>query len=154
LRNRSPVLLNQPSWHEPTFLEAADETAAVGGDPCSAQEAVGADLPDPQERLAGVGHSQGVHRSGETRRQAALKEAREEAGLVGRVIGGAIGMYDYDKRGATYTVAVYMMEVLEVRSTWLEKSWRERRWHSLERAALLLKGHPVRSILKRVNRLL
>jgi 8-oxo-dGTP pyrophosphatase MutT (NUDIX family) len=91
---------------------------------------------------------------GETRRQAALKEAREEAGLVGRVIGGAIGMYDYDKRGATYTVAVYMMEVLEVRSTWLEKSWRERRWHSLERAALLLKGHPVRSILKRVNRLL
>jgi 8-oxo-dGTP pyrophosphatase MutT (NUDIX family) len=88
---------------------------------------------------------------GDTREQAALKEACEEAGLDGQLIGECIGTYDYEKRGANFTVAVYLMDVLEERSTWLEMRFRERRWGSLEEAALLLTGHPVRPLLDRVR---
>jgi 8-oxo-dGTP pyrophosphatase MutT (NUDIX family) len=88
---------------------------------------------------------------GDTREQAALKEAGEEAGLDGQLIGECIGTYDYEKRGANFIVAVYLMDVLEERSTWREMRFRERRWGSLEEAALLLTGHPVRPLLDRVR---
>src|SRR5688572_31397443 len=48
---------------------------------------------------------------GETVEQAALKEAWEEAGLIGRLVGDAIGSYEYDKWELKLTVAVYLMEV-------------------------------------------
>ena len=87
---------------------------------------------------------------GDTPEQAALNEASEEAGLEGQLIGGSIGTYDYRKRGAVYSVAVYVMKVLAQHREWDEMEIRERRWSALEEAATLLARHPVRPLLDRV----
>ena len=83
--------------------------------------------------------------------RAALAEADEEAGLDGRVVGGAIGTYEYEKRSRSLTVAVYVMEVHVERATWLEMRWRKRRWYSLKEAGARLKGHHVSALYERVR---
>jgi 8-oxo-dGTP pyrophosphatase MutT (NUDIX family) len=75
--------------------------------------------------------------------EAALAEAREEAGLEGRLLGNIIGTYEHDKGRLTLTVLVYVMEVLEERTIWHEMRWRERHWYSVDEAGTLLKGHRV-----------
>jgi 8-oxo-dGTP pyrophosphatase MutT (NUDIX family) len=84
---------------------------------------------------------------GDTPEQAALNEAREEAGLKGEIVGSAIGTYEYQKWEADLTVAVYVMNVREVDAKWLEMSFRKRRWTSLAKAEELLAKHPVRAFL-------
>jgi 8-oxo-dGTP pyrophosphatase MutT (NUDIX family) len=86
---------------------------------------------------------------GSTPEETALNEAWEEAGLRGRLTGDSIGSYKYEKWGATFTVAVYLMQVLDQRNRWQEASFRERRWTSLNDAILLLSDHPVRPLLDR-----
>jgi 8-oxo-dGTP pyrophosphatase MutT (NUDIX family) len=88
---------------------------------------------------------------GDSAEQAALNEAGEEAGIGGRLLGDSIGTYDYQKRGASFTVAVYLMEVLKEQPAWLEMRFRERKWWSLAEAASLLASHPVRPLLDRVR---
>jgi 8-oxo-dGTP pyrophosphatase MutT (NUDIX family) len=88
---------------------------------------------------------------GDTREETALKEAWEEAGISGRLIGEAIGTYEYEKWSATLEVAVYLMEVLKQQAAWRESSFRERRWMSFDDAASLLIGHPARSFLDRAR---
>lgn len=85
--------------------------------------------------------------SGETTEQAALKEAWEEAGLEGRLVGDAIGSYEYDKWGLELTVSVYLMEVTDAEDEWEESRFRERRWLPVETAFDMLKHHPVRPLL-------
>ena len=75
---------------------------------------------------------------GETSEQAALKEAWEEAGLTGRLVGDPIGSYEYDKWGLKLTVSVYLMEVTEQEDEWEESRFRER--------ALVAGGHGVRPV--------
>lgn len=84
---------------------------------------------------------------GETSQQAALKEAWEEAGLKGRLVGDAIGSYEYDKWGLDLTVAVYLMEVSGVEDEWEESRFRERRWSPVDTAFGMLKKHPIRPLL-------
>jgi 8-oxo-dGTP pyrophosphatase MutT (NUDIX family) len=91
---------------------------------------------------------------GDTPEQAALTEAYEEAGLQGRVRGGAVGTYEYQKRGAAFTVAVYVMEVDRTQSRWMEESFRERRWTPLPEATSLLEKHPARRVWDRAKPLL
>lgn len=90
---------------------------------------------------------------GDTHEQAALNEAYEEAGISGQLLGETIGMYEYKKYGASLTVAVFLMEVLQEEAAWREMRFRERRWCSLEEARALLDNHPVRSLLERVTTL-
>jgi 8-oxo-dGTP pyrophosphatase MutT (NUDIX family) len=92
--------------------------------------------------------------SGETREESALKEALEEAGVTGRIVGECIGTYDYEKRNAMFTVAVFLLEVLEELPAWQEMSFRERMWCSWEEAAAMLASHPVRPLLDRALDLL
>ena len=84
---------------------------------------------------------------GDTPEQAALNEAHEEAGLSGRLLGESIGTYEYEKGGTRLRVAVFLMEVLEEQPTWLEMSFRERRWLSVDEASTLLEDHCVWSLL-------
>lgn len=84
---------------------------------------------------------------GDTPEQAALNEAREEAGLNGEIIGGALGTYEYQKWEACLTVAVYVMRVRKVDTKWLEMSFRKRKWTSLAEAEELLAHHPARAFL-------
>ena len=85
---------------------------------------------------------------GETAQQAAAKEAWEEAGLKGRVVGNAIGSYDYSKWGLTLTVAVFLMEVTREADEWEESRVRQRVWTSLDQAVMRLKDHPVSTLLQ------
>jgi 8-oxo-dGTP pyrophosphatase MutT (NUDIX family) len=86
---------------------------------------------------------------GDTPDEAALNEADEEAGLEGEIVGDAIGTYEYTKRGSVFTVAVYVMNVLDQEKTWSEMSFRERRWTAVEEAQERLARHPVRPLLER-----
>jgi 8-oxo-dGTP pyrophosphatase MutT (NUDIX family) len=91
---------------------------------------------------------------GQSHTQAALAEAHEEAGLHGRVTEDAIGMYEYEKGPLRLTVAVYVMEVIEERTTWPEMRWRERRWYSIEEADALLRGHRIWALYDRIGPIL
>lgn len=84
---------------------------------------------------------------GETPEQAALKEAWEEAGLRGKLVGAAIGTYDYEKWGHELTVSVYLMEVGEEEREWEESRFRERSWSPMADAFAMLKKHPVHPLL-------
>jgi ADP-ribose pyrophosphatase YjhB (NUDIX family) len=84
---------------------------------------------------------------GETVQQAALKEAWEEAGLSGRLVGDAIGSYDYEKWEVKLSVSVYLMEVAEEEDEWEESRFRERRWWSVDTAFDALKKHHIQPLL-------
>ncbi len=84
---------------------------------------------------------------GETAQRAALKEAWEEAGLRGRLVGNSIGSYKYTKWNLDLTVAVFLMAVNGEEDKWQESQFRERRWMSLDEAFAKLKNHPVSSLL-------
>jgi 8-oxo-dGTP pyrophosphatase MutT (NUDIX family) len=104
-----------------------------------------------RKKSAKWGIPKGFIERGDSHAQAALTEAHEEAGLDGRVIGRAIGTYDYEKGPLRLTVAVYVMEVRKERTRWHEMRWRERRWHSLKDASARLRNHRVWALYDRVR---
>ena len=85
--------------------------------------------------------------AGETARQTALKEAWEEAGLSGRLVGDTIGSYTYDKWGFELTVSMFLMEVSSEETAWEESRLRERSWSPVDDAFAQLKRHPVQPLL-------
>lgn len=99
------------------------------------------------------GVPKGLVDPGDTHEETALKEAWEEAGISGRLIGKSLGTYQYDKWDATFEVTLYLMEVLEQHARWLEAGYRERRWTSFAEAASLLSEHPVHPFLDRARNL-
>jgi len=86
--------------------------------------------------------------SGDTHAETALKEAWEEAGLRGRVVGDPLGTYQYEKWGGILEVTVFLMEVHEQDDVWQEAAIRERRWISLSDAASLLIEHGAHPFLR------
>jgi phosphohistidine phosphatase len=75
---------------------------------------------------------------GEHPRQAAIREAEEEAGLLGVVPRKRIGRYLRVKGNHRCQVDVYLMRVTEVLESWLEDKLRRRRWmHAPEAAGRL-----------------
>jgi phosphohistidine phosphatase len=88
---------------------------------------------------------------GDTPRDTALKEALEEAGLSGRLVGPRIGSYVYRKWGTALEVTVYLMQVKAESRRWDEEDFRERRWAALPEARKLLARHPVRPLMASVE---
>ena len=80
----------------------------------------------------------GINDPGESCHETALKEALEEAGLHGHIVGEPLGSYEDFKWGSVLRVSVLMMEVTKCDQDWLEDDVRERRWVSPERAAGML----------------
>jgi 8-oxo-dGTP pyrophosphatase MutT (NUDIX family) len=85
--------------------------------------------------------------SDETPQEAALKEAWEEAGLRGRLVGDPIGSFEYEKWGYELTVAVFVMEVTGEEADWEESRFRERKWWPVDTGFAMLKKHPVQPLL-------
>lgn len=85
---------------------------------------------------------------GETFAQAALKEAFEEAGLHGRVIGDPIGCYEIEKKGRPRTVIALLMEVFQSDAVWEEADVRQRRWVKPEEAERLVSEPEVFQLLE------
>jgi 8-oxo-dGTP pyrophosphatase MutT (NUDIX family) len=97
------------------------------------------------------GIPKGFVERGDTPEEAALNEAVEEAGLEGEVQGTAIGEYEYKKRDASLTVALYVMRVSKEQKEWQEMKFRERQWFSLDEAGAMLSNHPVWPLWDRVR---
>jgi 8-oxo-dGTP pyrophosphatase MutT (NUDIX family) len=97
------------------------------------------------------GIPKGMIDPGETAAEAALKEAWEEAGIKGRLLGNIVGTYKYEKLGARFSVDVFVMAVSAQEDVWPEATIRKRRWVTIAEAASLLDGHAVRAILGRVG---
>lgn len=105
-----------------------------------------------RRRQQGIwGIPKGSLEPGDTPGEAALREAYEEAGIHGQLLGDAIGTYTYSKGGTRYTVAVFVMQVVEEERTWPEASLRVRAWHGFDEALSLLRTHPVSSLLDRAR---
>ncbi|HWJ18070.1 MAG TPA: NUDIX hydrolase [Geobacterales bacterium] len=71
--------------------------------------------------------------------KAAAREAREEAGVKGKILRDAIGTYRYIKRevghGALIEVRVFLLKVSKRCKRWPEKRERRRAWFDLKVAA-------------------
>lgn len=82
----------------------------------------------------------GIADPGLSPRDSALKEALEEAGVRGRIVGDPLGRYTYPKWGAQCSVEVYAMQVEhELPERDWEEKHRGRRWVAPDVAMLLLK---------------
>lgn len=92
----------------------------------------------------------GIIDPGETAKETAAKEALEEAGLYGRIVGGAVGHYQYRKWGRELTVEVFVLEVTHEAEEWEEMNLRDRIWVSSAEVAQLIADHPALQILNAV----
>ncbi|HEX5011085.1 MAG TPA: NUDIX hydrolase [Planctomycetota bacterium] len=88
---------------------------------------------------------------GEAPEESALREAHEEAGLLGRVVGAALGYYEYAKADGRRAVAVFLMRVTSVRDSWPEDH-RRRRWVPIEEAEEHVDGADLRRVVQRARR--
>jgi phosphohistidine phosphatase len=84
------------------------------------------------------GFPKGLIDPGETPTETALKEALEEAGLHGQIVGEPLGEYQYAKWGTSLSVTVFLMEVTHCDTTWLEADRRQRLWVTAPQAAGML----------------
>lgn len=84
---------------------------------------------------------------GNTPRQTAFQEAWEEAGVKGEIAKTPAGFYRYEKWGEIHHVRLYEMEVSEVFDEWPERSFRMRRWVSLQEALERIDNEDICQIL-------
>jgi 8-oxo-dGTP pyrophosphatase MutT (NUDIX family) len=85
---------------------------------------------------------------GETPRRSALREATEEAGLLGRIGQRPFGAYEYRKGREARTVVVYLLEVTHELSSWSEDHVRDRKWLRVERAIDRVRERGLRVLLR------
>jgi 8-oxo-dGTP pyrophosphatase MutT (NUDIX family) len=64
----------------------------------------------------------------------ALKEAWEEAGIEGAIIGRPVGSWTYEKNGLSHRVEYFPLAVENVLPLWPERGSRKRRWYPIARA--------------------
>jgi 8-oxo-dGTP pyrophosphatase MutT (NUDIX family) len=76
---------------------------------------------------------------GELPRDAAIREAEEEAGLLGVVARKPLGCYRYANGNSRCRVDVYAMRVTAVLDHWLEAKFRRRRWMQVQDAVACLR---------------
>ena len=82
-----------------------------------------------------------------TARQSAASEALEEAGVVGVLSAEPIGSFRYRKWKGVCHVEVFLMRVDELLDTWLESSFRTRRWLAPEVAAGMVREAELSALL-------
>ena len=86
-------------------------------------------------------------------RDAAAREAFEEAGIVGKIGSKAIGRFHYWKRRKTYfsyvRVDVYALKAQEFLDDYPEKGQRQLAWFSPEEAAMLIDEPQLATLVRR-----
>jgi len=85
---------------------------------------------------------------GETPRQSALREANEEAGLLGRIGPRPCGSYEYHKGREPHLVMVFLLRVTKQLRRWSEDDFRQREWLRLEHAIERVRERGLRHILR------
>ena len=76
---------------------------------------------------------------GEGPREAAIREAEEEAGILGVLARKPLGRYRHVNGDGACRVDVYLMRVTDVREHWPEEKLRRRRWMNIRDAAARLR---------------
>jgi phosphohistidine phosphatase len=89
----------------------------------------------------------GVIEIGMTAEQSAMKEAYEEAGIRGEIVGGAMGEFTYEKWNGLCIVEVFAMHVTEVLKQWPEDDERHRRWMDIDGAAEAVREDELREMI-------
>ena len=84
---------------------------------------------------------------GESVEQAALKEAFEEAGLHGTILGEPLGSFELEKLGAMLNVSAMLMEVASFDAHWQEADRRQRRWVTADQAREVIGQNEFREML-------
>ena len=91
----------------------------------------------------------GIIAPGESPESSALKEAFEEAGLLGRIVGAPLGSYSEEKWGTAIEVTVYLMEVDRQEHHWAESHRRKRLFAPLSVAEGLIKKPILKEMVQR-----
>ena len=99
----------------------------------------------------------GWPQKGKSPRQSAAREAREEAGVIGKIERGPIGSYAYQKlmnggNAVLCEVRVFALEVKRQWKTWPEKPQREVRWFSRSQAAKIVSEPALRAIIRNLGK--
>ena len=88
--------------------------------------------------------------------EAAAREAKEEAGVTGKLLKKPVGSYSYFKRDEDgfrpVTVTVYVLKVRGQQNRWKEIDERKRRWLSIAKAAELVQEPALSKIIERLKR--
>jgi 8-oxo-dGTP pyrophosphatase MutT (NUDIX family) len=100
-------------------------------------------------RGKGLVFPKGRLESGRTIRQIALQEAWEEAGVIGVLREKRLGFYRYQKSGKRFEVAMFLMDVTNVRTDWPESYKRTRYWLALAEAASCVRERGLRKLLRK-----
>lgn len=79
----------------------------------------------------------------------AMKEAFEEAGIIGEIQEPAIGSYSYPKWGMMCQVEVFPCEVTALADKWPEKSDRKRQWFPQNKAVEKIKINTLKGLLNK-----
>ena len=95
----------------------------------------------------------GFVESEEAPQSTARREAREEAGVDGEIIGSEIGSYEDIKRGAVCSVVIFVLAYREDVTPWEEAYKRQRRWCTYDEALGVI-SHKQLALLKRAYDLL
>ncbi|MFM7084887.1 MAG: NUDIX hydrolase [Hyphomicrobium sp.] len=87
---------------------------------------------------------------------AAAREARQEAGVTGKISKKPIGYYRYKKRTNNLQklvyVNVFLLEVKKEKKVWLEKKFRHRRWFDNQSASRKVREPKLKDLLSNLHR--
>ncbi|MBE3637810.1 NUDIX hydrolase [Mangrovicoccus algicola] len=89
--------------------------------------------------------------AGSTPARAAAIEAYEEAGVQGRAHPLCLGIYGYKKGDLPCVVALYALEVTEMKRRFPEAGQRKRRWVTPKQAAAMVDSRELGRILERFS---
>jgi 8-oxo-dGTP pyrophosphatase MutT (NUDIX family) len=80
------------------------------------------------------GFPKGIIESHLSAEESALKEAEEEAGVLGEIVGNRVASYEYRKWGGNCHVDVFLMLTTTILKEWDESDVRKRAWVRLDQA--------------------
>ncbi len=89
----------------------------------------------------------GIVEPGESPEETALKEAREEAGICGRLHALPIGSYTHVKWETLCEVVVFLLEVELEDDSWPEQQERRRAWFGIDEAQKAIKSRKLGEML-------
>lgn len=87
----------------------------------------------------------------ETPQETALKEAREEAGVLGVLLPEPLGEYTDRKWRNECKVTMFLLEYGRDCESWEEKGLRERRWCSFDDALRLIRKEELQGVLRQAR---
>ena len=88
--------------------------------------------------------------------RAAAIEAKEEAGVAGKIGAQPLGSFDYLKQigsdAIRVTTSVFPLRVCTIQSSWKEKRQRKRKWMPIEQAANELDDAGLRALIQQCSK--